>query len=354
MANRTVLWWGRFDPNYSRNRILRRLLADLKWRIRDFRPLSSRLAAKEAAIRGVAVPDLLWIPCFRQRDAAAAVSWARNRGVPVVFDPLISAWDKQVFEREKFAENSTSAREVLNWEKRLLNGADLVLADTGPHAEFFARRFDLPEEKLAVVGVGAEEPLFHPTPPDRAHQGPVEALFFGSFIALQGPGVIVEAAKIYQGPPVSWHLLGKGPLLNGCRAAANGHDNIVFEDWTDYARLPSRIHDADILLGVFGDSEKAGRVIPNKVYQALACGRPVITRQSPAYPADLQGPDSGIRFIAPGNPGALADAVAEWAAPRDRLPALSANAFASYECHFSNRAIREQLTAALARLGFAS
>lgn len=352
MTSRTVLWWGRFDPGYSRNRVLRRQLAELGWTIRDFRPLLSRLAGMEADLRGIDTPDLVWIPCFRQRDAAAAIAWARARRVPVLFDPLISAWDKQVFERARFAEGSAKARTLLAWEQSLFAGADMLVADTELHAAFFAHRFDLAEDRLAVIAVGAEESLFQPAPPDFAHQGPVEVLFYGSFIGLQGPGIIVEAARIYDGPPVSWHLLGAGPLLKDCRAAAEGLANVTFEPWLDYARLPGRIHDADILLGVFGASEKAGRVIPNKVYQALACGRPVITQQSAAYPADLDRPGSGIAFIPPGDPKALAEAVAAWASRRDELPALSASAFASYECHFGNMAIREQLRAALARLGF--
>jgi glycosyltransferase involved in cell wall biosynthesis len=354
MANKTVLWWGRFDPDYSRNRVLRRLLGELGWTIRDFRPLIGRLAAVEAEYRHIETPDLVWIPCFRQRDAGMAAAWARDRGVPILFDPLISAWDKQVFERGKFGEGSGRSKRLLAWERGLLAGMDMVVADTALHAEFFAERFGVPREKLAVIAVGAEEPLFHPAPPDRSQQGPVEVLFFGSFIGLQGPEVIVEAARLYEGPPVSWHLLGAGPLLRRCRRAAKHLENVVFEPWIDYARLPARIHDADILLGVFGTSEKAGRVIPNKVYQAIACGRPVITRESEAYPPDLRRPDSGMAFIPPGDADALARAVSNWAEHRDGLPALSANAVASYNCHFGNAAICEQLSEALARLGITS
>ena len=32
---RTILWWGRFDPDYARNRILRRCLQQSAWRIAD-------------------------------------------------------------------------------------------------------------------------------------------------------------------------------------------------------------------------------------------------------------------------------------------------------------------------------
>ena len=39
---------------------------------------------------------------------------------------------------------------------------------------------------------------------------------------------------------------------------------------------------ADVCLGVFGTSGKAARVVPNKVYDALAAGRPLVTEDSRA------------------------------------------------------------------------
>ena len=47
---------------------------------------------------------------------------------------------------------------------------------------------------------------------------------------------------------------------------------------------------ADACLGIFGTSPKARAVIPNKVYDALACARPVITADTPAI-AELLRPD---------------------------------------------------------------
>ena len=177
----------------------------------------------------------------------------------------------------------------------------------------------------------------------------MEVLFYGSFIGLQGPQTIVEAARLYAGPPVAWHLLGAGPLLAACRDMAAGLSSVTFEPWLAYESLPARIGRADILLGVFGASPKAGRVIPNKVFQALACGRPVITRASPAYPAELED-SSGIAFIAPDDPQALAATVADWARTPDRLAERSETAAAAYRRHFAADALRERLREALSRL----
>ena len=85
-AGKRVLWWGRHDADYSRNRILRQAYAALGWQVVDFHPLLSRTADIEALLRRLPTPDLIHVPCFRQRDIAAAHRYARrflHRPVPV-------------------------------------------------------------------------------------------------------------------------------------------------------------------------------------------------------------------------------------------------------------------------------
>lgn len=351
MAERSILWWGRHGLDYSRNLVLRELLQQLGYRILDFQPRWPFAADLEAFLCKLPQPDLVWVPCFRQRDLPAASRWARRRGVPLVFDPLISAYDKQVFERGKHAAGSHGAERLRRRELRLLQRADLVLADTAAHARFFATTFDLPPQRLAVIPVGAEEALFRPLPmPVREPGAPLQVLFYGSFIGLQGPQLIIEAARLYQGPPVLWRMIGEGPLLEECRRRAAGLDSVRFEPWQPYESLPGIIADADLLLGIFGASDKAARVIPNKVYQALACGRPLVTRYSPAYPAVLLEQASGITWVEPGSAAALAQAVATHAAAAGDLKQLGAMARRSYERHFSMESIRVELDKALVQL----
>lgn len=343
-----VLWWGRHDPDYSRNRILRGLLRDMGWRIKDFHPRFSGLADWEARLRLLPRPDLVWVPCFRQRDLAAASRWARAQQVPLLFDPLISAYDKQVDERGKWPADSPSARRLLAKEQGLFQRADIVLADTPSHADYFSEVLGVVQDRLHVVYVGAEEALFKPAPPEARLPGaPMEVLFFGSFIPLQGPEVIVEAARIYQGPPVRWVLLGDGPLRPECERRAQGVSQVVFKGWLPYTELPGRIQQADLLLGVFGATPKAGRVIPNKVFQGLACGRPVVTRRSDAYPAGMATATAGISWVPAGDAEALARTVAMHAARREALAAEGQAARALYDAFLGNPVVRDQLSQAM-------
>lgn len=348
MKSRTVLWWGRFDPDYSRNRILRQAYTALGWNIVDFHPLLSGLVGDvEALVRRPPAADLVHLPCFRQRDMAAAHRYARRHGLPLLIDPLTSAYDKQVYEKYHLPVDSLRARWLLRYERWLFSGADRVLADTPEHARFFTQTLGVDPAKVNIVYVGAEEPLFSPAPPSSI-DGELEVLFFGSFIPLQGPEVIVEAARLYNGPPLRWTLLGQGPLRADSQRRARGLSNVQFEDRIPYLDLPARIHRAHILLGVFGPTAKAGRVMPNKVFQALACGRPLVTCQAPSYPVELlAAANSGIAWVPAADPAALAAAVAALAARPDQLAARGVAARASYEKYFSTDMIREQLHTAL-------
>lgn len=348
----TVLWWGRFDSNYSRNRILRKQFIELGWQIQDFHPRFAPLGDWEARLYRLPRPHLVWVPCFRQRDLLAASRWARKLGVPLVFDPLISAYDKQVDERGKLDAASSRAHRLLAWEHELFQRADRVIADTPAHADYFAQVLDVDIDKIDVIYVGAEEALFLPGPlPAKTPQLPREVLFYGSFIPLQGPQVVVEAAKLYRGPPLKWVLLGQGPLRSACEQSAAGHESISFEDWLPYERLPERIQRSDILLGVFGTTPKAGRVIPNKVFQSLASGRAVITRAAASYPDALRiGQDTGLEWVPAGDARALAGKVAALASEPARLRQLGEAAAATSRQYFSEAAVRRQLGSALARL----
>ena len=351
-AGKTVLWWGRFDPDYSRNRVLRQAYREVGWQVVDFHPWGvGALGDFEARLRGVPRADLIHVPCFRQRDLAAATRFAHRCGIPLLFDPLISAYDKQVFERGKFSETSRRAERLRTRERQLFQRADLVLADTPEHARFFVEALSVDREKVHIVYVGAEEGLFTPEATPHPPNQPLEVLFYGSFIPLQGPEVIVEAARRYQGPPVRWVLLGNGPLRARCEQLAAGLPNVAFEDWLPYTGLPDRIRRADILLGVFGATPKTQRVIPNKVFQALACGKPLVTSAAPAYPESLaKSGDSGIRWVPAGNAAELSQAVEELARQPHRLPVAGKQARAAFAGYFSTSTIVEQLRAALASI----
>lgn len=327
-----LLWWGRADEDYSRNRIILKLLDQLGVRVSSFRPLWSPTGHIEAWPRRLPRPHILWAPCFRQKDIASAAFWARRWNAPLVVDPLISAYEKEVFEKNKVPANSAKAEKLRLWEKALFEQAAILVADTPAHGDYFRRTFKLDPRKIMVLYVGAETDLFVPQPmPPVDHS--FEILFYGSYLALQGVDVIIDAAR--KAPPhLQWTLLGDGALRASMQRRAHGVANIRFEPWTPYQKLPDRIARAQILLGVFGTTVKANLVIPNKMFQSMAVGRPVITRYSDAFQETLAGSDI-IGWTPPGDADALAALATHWAADPRSLAKRGPATHELLKSHFS-------------------
>jgi len=343
-----VLWWGRSDPEYSRNRIVRNLFAKLGWEVSFFHPFSSQTGRVEAWFHRLTRPDLIWVPCFRHRDIHSAAIWAQKWGVPLIVDPLISAYEKEVFEKNKWSSQSKWAEKKRLSEATLFAKADVVVADTPAHADFFNQRLHVQPDKLCVLFVGAEADIFKPVP-HGIIQPPFEILFYGSFLKLQGPDIIVNAARKTKGMAAKWVLLGDGDLRKKVESEALGLPNVVFEPWIQYDRLPERIARAHVLLGVFGTTLKADLVIPNKMFQAMAAGRPVISRIAEAYPEPLKH-SNVIGWVPAGDPEALADLVRQWLKTPAALETRGAETRRLFDEFFNENKLKDQLQGILQKV----
>ena len=339
--SKIILWWGRSDLNYSRNILIRKLIHELGYQIIYFSPKISLLSRIEAFFRINFTPSLVWVPCFRHRDFNNAYIWAKQKKVPIIFDPLISSWDKKINERNLYPIKSKKSENMKNWEADLFKKADFVIADTEAHLNFFSNTFKIPKKKFKVVNVGVEENLFKPE--KKKIKKIKEVLFYGSFLELHGIDVIIDAAKQCQNKNIKWTLLGNYQKIK----LPDKIDNIFFEHPISYIDLPKRINKADILLGIFSDSKKASCVIPNKVFQSLSCGKPVITRISDAYPYKILEENFGIFFIAPNNSKELAHLVYKLCSNDELIVEAGSRSRQIYDQYFSEKMIKKQLSGLL-------
>ena len=351
--SRRVLFWGRFDHGYSRNRVNIALFRELGWDVDFFDvKVSPRFGDLEAFLRGLwrrPKPDLVWVPVCRQRDILAACRWAKRRGVKVLFDPMISAWDKKVLEQRKWKADEPRAKRLHALETRMMNAPDFVTWDTSCHVDFCAEQFGVPREKMAPLFTGTDEKVFRPLdvlPPD---DGLFHVLYHGAYLPLHGTGVIVEAARMTQGLPISWDFLGWGAYKAETEAKAAGLGNVHFLDKVPYEKVPEVISAHDVVLGVFGTTAKAARVIGNKVYECMACRRPTINEFCTGYPPEAADCPA-IKFIPPGDPAALVAAVEAYRADWARRDDYFAAARDFFERHLSMDVVKRQLAAILDRL----
>jgi glycosyltransferase involved in cell wall biosynthesis len=73
-------------------------------------------------------------------------------------------------------------------------------------------------------------------------------------------------------------------------------------------------------------------VIPNKAFQALACGTPLVSADTPAARELVRDGDTAL-LVPPGDPAALAAAVRRLAEDRRLTERLSAGGLAAYREH---------------------
>lgn len=229
------------------------------------------------------------------------------RGTPIVLDHLVSAADTA-------ADRRVASPRLVGMLERLdrsaVGAADVVCVDTAEHVEL------LPVEargRAVVVPVGAPERWFRH--PEQRAGGPVRVVFFGLFTPLQGTPVIGEAIRLLtENEGISFTLVGRGQDYETARAAAGGR--ATWREWVDPDQLPDLVAGHDVCLGIFGTTPKAGRVVPNKVFQGAAAGCAVVTADTRPQRAAL---GEAAVYVPAGDAGALAGALRELAADRDRL-----------------------------------
>jgi glycosyltransferase involved in cell wall biosynthesis len=340
-----VLYFGTYERDYPRNAqvisALRRVGVEVIERhVGVWENSRQNWSAGPVAAARLALAELRLLRRPREEFDAVLVGYpghfdlpaARRtaRGRPVVFNPLVSLSDTLVADRGRFRDGSLPARTLARIDRRALRSADLVVADTRANAEHLAELADLPPHEIEVCFVGAEERLFEP---GWAPEEPFTALFVGKLIPLHGLETILAAARA--APDLHFRIVGSGQLEDLIRERPA---NVEWVSWVEYERLPAELHRAGCALGIFGISDKAMRVIPNKAFQALACGTPLVTADTPAA-RELLVHDASALLVPAGEPEALAVALRTLRADPELAQRLGRGGRAAYEAQASEQAL---------------
>jgi glycosyltransferase involved in cell wall biosynthesis len=307
-----VCYFGFYDPNYSRNRIL----------IKGLRQNGVEIIECNSRLRGLAKYLELIKKHFKIRKNydVMIVGFPGYQTVilakfltkkPVIFDAFTSIYDSMVYDRQLARPGSLMAEYywLLDWASCKL--ANKILLDTNANIEYFVKNFKINRSKFLRVFVGSDNEVFYPLEQKSKHDYFL-VHFHGYYIPLQGIEYIIRAAKILEKENIKFNLIGRGQIYENIRKLAEELkvENINFIDSVPYEELKNYIAEADICLGIFGVTEKAQRVIPNKIYEYLAVGRPVITGDSPSI-RELFNDQQEIVFCKMGDAEYLAKKILE-------------------------------------------
>ena len=228
----------------------------------------------------------------------------------IIFNPMLSIYDTMIEDR-KISKNIFVRKALYFLDRFSCRLADKVILDTPEHADYFAKQFKIPRQKLNHAYIGADEGQFFPL--DKQSSDKFKVLFYGKFSPIHGVDTIIRAAKILsKDSAIEFEVIGTGQLHTKILKLADnlGVKNIKFVDWVDFDKLPDKIAQADVCIGGhFGSSQKGRRVVANKVFQMIAMKKAVIIADCQASRSADFVDQQNCLFCQPENPEELADKI---------------------------------------------
>jgi len=370
---KTVCHFGTFPKNqaYSRNLIVAACLRSAGWKITECRVETELTTSRRVhsfkspfiflssllsnfrywlylILRHARIPDydLMLVGYPSHIDVCLGFLLARLKGRPLVMDAFISLYDTVVKDRRLIVEYSMAAKILWLYEWAVLHLADKVMVDTKAHKEMMIEMFRLRPDRIFAVPVGIDENVWRSRPMP-ARKETFHAALWSTFIPLHGMETVVRAAEILseKNCPIQILVMGEGQTADRFEQLIQKKklNNIIWKrGFFDIQALVEMAAVADCCLGIFGKTEKASRVVPYKVYQALALARPVITAESTEMKRLFKKKPGGI--LVPAADGEqLAAALITLATDAELCHRFSENARKIYDNYLSNKIIEQKL-----------
>lgn len=363
-ANMTVCYFGTYESQYPRNRIFINGLKELDQAVRECHvPLWERQEHKGAGFgfsltfilqflwaqirllfKFMLQPnaDVIIVGYIGHLDMFLAWFLAKVTGAKLVFNPLVSLYDTVVGDRG-FVDKASLKAKLFMWLDRIsCKLADVVILDTDAHIKYFKETLDLGDIRFAKVWVGADDQVFQTS--EEIDNDQFLVLFVGKFIPLHGLPKIIRAAKLLESSgSIRFKIIGDGQLKDEIQSLVQELQirNISFVDYVPYNELMASMRTAQLILGIFGDSDKSKRVIPNKLYQALATGKAVLSADTVAARELLK--DGETAFLCEATPESIAHRIRAISASKESRVHVARAGYELYKRELTNKALSQTL-----------
>ncbi len=343
-----VLFFGIYDRSYARNVVLRHGFERNGWQVDECHVDARKNHGLKKYVK------LFWLGLRAKRTShdivlvafpGHSVVWLARLifGRHILFDAFLSQYDANVIDRKLYSGNSWRGRKdkfLDTWSCRL---AEWVLVDTEALKNHFVQDYGVTPEKCIPIPISADDTLFRPSASPEDEVFTVH--FHGTFIPLQGVQYIVEAAHILRDEGIVFRLVGGGqdaPAIDA-KIKELGLEKVIERvqkvPVTEIQRYMARAH---IVLGIFGDAIRAKMAIPNKVYEAMAMGKAIITADTEGI-REIPHAEKIFRLVPLADSVAMAQAILDLRSNRDKLHVLGQSA----RTYFAQALMSEKLVSRL-------
>lgn len=205
----------------------------------------------------------------------------------------------------------------LNWiEGKAYRHSQHIVAVTPRIKEVLVAALGIKPEKIAVIPNGANTDLFKPMDTNQARRqlnlsgADYFVTFVGMLAAWQGVEYLIRSAPyILKGYPESkFPIVGDGTMKQGLIELTQRigvSDRMIFTGMVPYDKVPLYINASDVC--VVPKKPMAGGYSPLKLYEYMACGKPVVATRTSGFEI-LEGNNAGL-LVNPENLQEFAEAI---------------------------------------------
>jgi glycosyltransferase involved in cell wall biosynthesis len=305
---------------------------------------------------GVRHVDLVWStsPPLPQICTAWALAWLKR--VPHVFE-VRDPWPSVAIELGVLRSHLLIA--LACWAERFLYRHSKRIIVNSPGFIPYLRQAGVPEAKIALVPNGVDTTLYDldssGEPFRLAHglQGKFVVLYAGAHGLSNDLVTLLQAAdRLRQDRRLIFVLLGDGKEKPSLMAQAGqmGLENVLFLPAVPKADMPGVLAAADCGVAILRPIPLFATTYPNKVFDYMAAGRPVVLAIDGVIRDVVEGAGAGLA-VPPGNPEALAEAVRLLAADPDKARQMGRRGRTCVEQRFDRRHLAQQLEEVLLEAG---
>jgi glycosyltransferase involved in cell wall biosynthesis len=197
----------------------------------------------------------------------------------LIVDVFISSYDTLVEDRKLYPKNGVMATFLKIFDKMVIASANVALLDTYEHINYFKENISKKGNYHRVI-MGSDKKRHKPHIKHKTEENETfNIIYNGTYIPLHGVEFIISAAKKLKDENIQFRLFGDGQVYPEMKEKVRslGLKNVKFVKEFTEQELLDAIGNSDIFLGVFGDTNKAKRVIPTKVFKGMALRKCIIT-----------------------------------------------------------------------------
>lgn len=290
--------------------------------------------------------DLVWGTSPPIFQGVTAWLLARLKRVPFLFEvrDLWPAFAIQV----GVLRNPLLIRLSLWLERFLYRRADRVMVNSPGFIEHVQERG---ARRVELVPNGVDVQMFDPHASGIAFrqeyglEGRFVALYAGAHGLSNDLGILLQAAqRLVDRPEISIVLLGDGKEKPGlmAQAAELGLTNLHFLPPVPKAGMAQTLAAADACIAILKPIPLYGTVYPNKVFDYMAAGRPVILAIDGVIRQVVENAQGGL-FTPPGDASALVRAILYLADDPQQARLMGLNARSYVEEHFDRAILARHL-----------